>query len=82
MIVQENTLHFNVLQLNALCLALKRQNSKQNNSDGIRQRDCIRLSKQTRGGHVPPSLVHLGLLQSLKYTQKRQTYSGLLKCYS
>ena len=33
------------------------------------------------GGHVPPSLVHLGQLESLKYAQKRQTYSGLLKCH-
>ena len=31
------------------------------------------LSRRYKG------LVHLGLLQSLKYTHKRQTYSGLLK---
>ena len=57
------------------------QNSQQKNSDSIRQRCRIRLSEQP-GGRVPPSLAPLGLLQSLKYTQKRQTYSCLLKCHS
>ena len=52
------------------------------NSDSVRQRHCLRLSEQTGGGRIPPSLAHLGLLQSLKYTQKRQTYCGLLKYYS
>ena len=56
-------------------------NSTQKNSDSIRQHHCVRLSEQTRGGgeHIPPSLAQLGLLQSLKYTHNRQTYSWLLK---
>ena len=54
------------------------------NSDSVRQRHCLRLSEQMGGGgeHIPPSLAHLGLLQSLKYTQNRQTYSWLLKGHS
>ena len=50
---QENSLHFNVLLLKAVCLALKSfqtENSKQKNSDSIRQRHRIWLSEQTRGG--------------------------------
>ena len=33
-------------------------------------------------GHVSPTLVHLGLLQSSKYTHKSQTYSGFPQCHS
>ena len=82
--VQENILLFNVQKLKAVCLALKSfqtENSKRKNSDSIRQRHYIQLSEQT-GGHVRPSLPHLGLLQSLKYTHRRPTYSWLLKCHS
>ena len=65
---------------------LSKQNSKQKNSDSNRQRHCSQLSKQTWGytlmGHVSPSLVLLGLLQSPKHAHKSQTYSGLSQCHS
>ena len=85
--VQENILHLNVQQLKAVCLALRSFQEKilnKKNSDSMSQHHCIWLSEQTRGGggHVPPSLAHLGLLQSLKDPHKRQTYSWLLKCHS
>ena len=48
------------------------------NSDSVRKRHCLRLSEQTGGERIPPSLAQLGLLQSLKYTQDRHIL-GCLK---
>ena len=63
-------LHFNVIQLKAVCSALKSLQDKfhTKNSDSIRQHHFVRLSEQTGGGgeRIPPSLAQLGLLQSLK----------------
>ena len=57
------------------------KNSRQKASDSNRPCHCSQLSEQTRGntllGHVSPGLVHLGLLQSSKYT-----HSGLPQCHS
>ena len=47
--VQMYILHFNVLQLKAVCSAFK-TNSTQKNSDSIRQHHCVRLSEQTKEG--------------------------------
>ena len=75
-------LHFNVLQLKAVCSAIKSLQDKfhtKKNSDSIRQHHCVRLSEQTGGGErIPPSLAQLGLLQSLKYTHNRHIL-GCLK---
>ena len=73
---------FNVIQLKAVCSALKSLQDKfhTKNSDSIRQHHCVRLSEQTGGGgeRIPPSLAQLGLLQSLKYTHNRHIL-GCLK---
>ena len=86
---QEKTLHINVLELKAVFLAFKSfQNTIQNKRILIATENATvvsYLNKQggyTLMGHVSPSLAHLGLLQSPKYTHKSQAYSGLLKCHS
>ena len=83
---QEKTLRINVLELKAVFLTLKRfQNKILNKRILIITVTVVSYLNKwgyTLMGHVSPSLVHLGLLQSSKYSQKSQTYSGLPQCHS
>ena len=76
-------LHFKVIQLKAVCSALKSLQDKLSTKELVQLfikfvNHCVRLSEQTGGERIPPSLAQLGLLQSLKYTHNRHIL-GCLK---
>ena len=81
-------LHFNVIQMKAVCSALKSLQDKFLHkriliaSDNTTVFGYLNKQKWGGGAHVSPSLAQLTLLQSLKYTHNRQTYSWLLKGHS